>query len=75
MSDANGNTSIEEVPLAIRGFIIDVDENWLYLGDNLDGITKTIRIIPGMIIEIIKEHSEFDDILEEMIIPEKGGGN
>lgn len=64
--DPNGNQTIEEVPLAVRGFIIDVDDKWVYLGDTVHGITKCIANGPGLIVEIVKERSEFDDILDEL---------
>ena len=74
--DTHGNVVIHEVPLAVRGFVIDIDDNgFIYLGDTLDGIVRTVKIGPGMIIEIVKETSEFDDILEDMPIPIQGGGN
>lgn len=74
--DGAGNMMIQEVPMAVRGFIIDIDDNgFIYLGDNMDGIVRTVKIGPGMIIEIVKETSEFDDILEEMHVPSSGREN
>jgi hypothetical protein len=74
--DANGNVIIHEVPLAVRGFVIDIDdEGFIYLGDTLDGIVRAVKFGPGMIIEIVKETSEFDDILEDLPIPTNDRGN
>lgn len=74
--DGHGNIIVQEVPLAVRGFVIDIDDNgFLYLGDTLDGIVRCVKIGPGMIVEIVRETSEFDDILEEMPIPSNDRGN
>lgn len=74
--DSHGNVVIQEVPLAVRGFIIDIDNNgFIYLGDSMDGIIRTVKMGPGMIVEIVKETSEFDDILEDMPIPTNDRGN
>lgn len=74
--DSQGNVTIEEIPMAVRGFVIDIDdEGFIYLGDNLDGIVRAVKFGPGMIIEIVKEASEFDDILEEMHVPSSGREN
>jgi hypothetical protein len=65
-SDANSNMMTQEIPLVVRGYIINVDDEFVYLGDDTSGISKACRIGPGMIIEIVKETSEFDDILDNM---------
>lgn len=68
-TDANQNTISQEIPLVVRGFIIDIDDEFVYLGETLDGVSKATKIGPGMIIEIVQAvqpKSEFDDILDNM---------
>lgn len=64
----NGNQVIEEVPMVVRGFILDHDTEFIYLGDNVHGIVKCIAKGPGIIVEIVRDKSgsEFDDILDEL---------
>lgn len=70
---------IQEVPLAIQGFIIDIDENFIYLGNTTAGISKCVKIGDGLVIEIIppqptkQEATEFDDILDNFST--EGEGN
>lgn len=65
----SGDQTVQEIPMVIRGFILDHDENFIYLGDNVHGIVKCVAKGPGLIVEIVRERlggSEFDDILDEL---------
>lgn len=66
-------TLMEQNPLALRGYILDIDQDWVYMGDTPDSITKFIRkdMIAGG--NIVKSDDGFDDILENL--PARGSGN
>lgn len=68
-------TSQEDAPIVVRGYILDIDDKWIYLGTSTAGIDKAIAFGPGLIIEAIKPHNEFDDMLDNMPTPVKGGEN
>lgn len=70
MEDEHG---IQEIPLAIQGFVIDIDDNFIYLGNTTAGINKCIKLSAGLVIEIVEQSTEFDDALDNFV-PE-GEGN
>lgn len=64
----NGSQIVEEVPMVIRGFILNHDKEFIYMGDNVHGIVKCIAKGPGIIVEIVRDRaeSEFDEMLDEL---------
>lgn len=59
----------------IRGYLLEFDDEYYYLGDNPNAIFKVIRKAPGMIIEIIDENRTFEKILDDMPIPNNESEN
>lgn len=57
---------IQKNPLAVRGFVIDIDDEYIYLGDTSDGITRFVRkdLVAGG--DIVKVNDGFDDMLNSM---------
>ena len=63
-------------PLAMRGYILDIDEEYIYLGESPNGITKFVRkelVVGGDIIKEDKVETVFDDILNDL--PTDGSAN
>lgn len=56
-------SSIQENPLAVRGFVIDMDDENVYLGDTPDGITRFVRRDTLAGGEIVKTSDGFDELL------------
>lgn len=55
---------IQKNPLAVKGFVIDIDDEYIYLGDTPDGITRFVRkdLVAGG--DIVKTTSDgFDELL------------
>lgn len=56
---------IQQNPMAVRGYVLDIDEEFVYLGDTPNGINRFVRkdlIAGGDIVNPDKEN-DFDDIL------------
>lgn len=66
---------IQQNPLAVRGFVLDIDDDYIYLGDTPNGITRFVRknLIAGG--DIVKESTNdgFDEILNSL--PTDGSSN
>lgn len=64
----DGDQMVQEIPLVIRGFILNHDKEFIYMGDNVHGIVKCIAKGPGIIVEIVRDKagSEFDEMLDEL---------
>jgi len=64
---------IQQNPLAVRGFVLDIDDTYIYLGDTPDGITRFLRkdLIAGG--DIVKDSDGFDEILSQL--PTDGTSN
>ncbi len=71
-SDENG-CIIQETPLAIRGFLLEIGPDLLFLGDNATEISKVLKYNQMVGIEIIKYESKYDEVLENF--PTNGTGN
>lgn len=64
----------QQNPLMVRGFILDIDEEYIYLGRTPDGITRFVRkeaVIGGDVVDA--NGDGFDEILENL--PVEGNGN
>jgi hypothetical protein len=75
MTDMNGQTTIEEIPCAVRGIVLDIDDKFIYLGETKETISKVVGYGTGIIVEVVKQTTEFDDILDNMSIAIGDKGN
>jgi hypothetical protein len=66
---------IQQNPLAVRGFVLDVDDEFIYLGDTADEITRFLRkdLVAGGDIVKDKMEEQFDDLLNNF--PVNGSSN
>lgn len=71
-SDENGSI-VQETPLAIRGFLLEIGPDYLFLGDNGKEINKILKFNQMVGIELIKYESKYDEVLENF--PVTGSGN
>lgn len=60
----------KEVSIKIVGYILDVDKEFLYLGDTPEFINRAIKRNKVDLIEIINVEQEFTEILENLEIPQ-----
>ncbi len=65
-------TNIQQVaPMISRGYLLDEDETFLYLGDNSFEITQAISKKRVCMIQVYQEKNEYEDILDSMPDPRK----
>lgn len=57
---------IQQNPLAVRGFVLDIDDEYIYLGSTPDGITQFVKrdLIAGG--SIVDKKDEYDEALENL---------
>lgn len=63
----------EESPIAFRGFLLDVDEQYYYIGSSADEISKAIKKTFVIGIELVKYKNQYDEILDNFST--EGEGN
>ncbi len=63
--------SDETIPIVIQGYILDMDEERLYLGDSPEEITQSVLKSDARIIRIIKVQNPYDEILDSLDAPTK----
>lgn len=73
VQETKEGTLIDESPLATTGFVLDLDDEYCYLGRTPDEITKGIRFEYIIGVEIIKPKNMFDQALDDL--PTEGQGN
>lgn len=67
---------IQKNPLAMRGFVIDMDDEFVYLGETPNAITRFCRkalIAGGEIAKENEEENHFDELLNKF--PTNGSAN
>ena len=66
----------QTIPIVVQGYILDADDEFLYLGDTPEEITKGIKREDVRYIEVIKEANPYDEVLDNMPTPNgKNGAN
>ena len=53
-------------PMTIEGLLVDMDDDFYYLGTPDDGITHVVRVQNVVFAQLIQPESPFDGILDEM---------
>lgn len=71
VEQSNGNEILsEQNPLAMRGFVLNVDDEYVYLGETPNAITRFCKIssiVGGNLVKEVEE-GEFDEILNNFRI-------
>jgi hypothetical protein len=63
----NDSQSLEQnAPMVARGFLLDEDEHFLYLGDNPLEISQAIAKNKVAMIHMEKKKNKYDELLDEM---------
>lgn len=73
VEETSEGSLIQESPLSTRGFLLDLDDDFLYLGSTADEITKAIHRNYVVGIEVLQVRTEFDYLLDK--VPTEGQGN
>jgi hypothetical protein len=64
-----------EAPASIQGFILEVDDHFIYLGKNHTNPTMALKRETVLYIEVIQDKNEYEQLLDEMDIPDGGNQN
>ena len=67
------HTTEETQPIAIEGFLLDMDEKWFFVGPTFDEVACALKQDDVMEITILKERSPYDSILDDIDTPEDAG--
>lgn len=62
--------SEQTVPIVIQGYILDIDDEFYYIGNNPSEVVRAIRKQDARAFEILQPKNVFDEILEHMPVPE-----
>lgn len=61
-------TEIGVFPLVVSGYLLDVDRKYLYLSDDCKNIIRAVKRVDHVTIEIVKEESQIDSLLNALPI-------
>jgi len=67
--------SDETLPLVLVGYVLDRDDEFLYMGDTPDQIVGGIKRCDISYIKIIQEQNPYDEIMDSTPDPQKGNMN
>lgn len=59
----------QTLPIVLKGYILDMDDEYYYLGNTPEEISKAVKKEAVKYIEIISEQNVFDQILEDFPTP------
>lgn len=69
---SNESQALEQnAPLVARGFLLDEDENYIFIGDNPLEIAQAIAKSRIVMLQIEKKKSKYEELLEDMGEPTK----
>jgi hypothetical protein len=68
--DNHGNV-IDSVPMMYDGILLEHDDNYVYLGKSINIIDQAIAKSTVVHITLKKEVNELDQILDDMLMPNK----
>ncbi len=61
----------QNAPMIARGFLLDADNNYLYLGDNPLEVSQAISKARITMVQIERKKSKYEEMLDEMGDPDK----
>lgn len=62
--------SDQEAAIKVQGYILDIDDEYYYLGDTPEEITNAIKRDRVIYIQVIPKVNEYQQMLMEMDVPE-----
>lgn len=68
--EISSTTEIGTIPLVINGFLLDIDDNYLYLSDDAQSVSRAIKKADYSVIEIVKQYNVLDEALKRVEIPD-----
>lgn len=63
-------TGISESPITIRGYLLDEDNKYYYMGGRPDAVSNAIKKTSVKLIEIVEPKTQLDEVLDSMGEPE-----
>lgn len=67
-----GAVNSQSGPISVRGFVLDEDSNFIYLGEDIEN--KAVRAVERStiaVIEVVEPQESLENILDDLIAPEK----
>lgn len=64
-------SSEQNAPMVTRGYFLDEDNNYIYLGENPLEISQAVSKNKIVMISVEKKKTKYDEILDEMMDPSK----
>lgn len=61
----------QNAPMVVKGFLLDSDNNYLYLGDNPLEVSQAIAKNRITVVQIERKKSKYEEMLDEMGDPNK----
>ena len=59
----------ESIPLVFQGYMLDMDDEYYYLGETQREVNRAIKKTSVNAIEIADQHDEFSEILDKAEVP------
>lgn len=67
----SATTEIGVFPIVVNGYLLDLDDDHLYLSDDGQNIARAVKRAEYITIEIVKNLTKYDEALETVLIPEE----
>ena len=61
----------QNAPMVVKGFLLDSDSNYLYLGDNPLEVSQAIAKNRITVVQIERKKTKYEEILDELGDPNK----
>jgi hypothetical protein len=63
---ADANSPEASVPLIIEGYVLDADDDYIYMGEDGDQIRQAVKNNHVVYVHIIEKESELEEILSSL---------
>lgn len=67
--DTEEGAAVATIPLTVKGYLLDKDDIYYYIGDGPGQVESGVRITSVDAITIVKQKTRLDEILDEMDEP------
>lgn len=68
--DTEEGVALQESPMNVVGYLLDIDEEYYYLGEEANSIQQAVKKDVVAHIEILQLKTAYDDVLDAMADPE-----
>ena len=68
--EITSTTEIGIIPLVVTGYLLDIDDKFLYLSDDAQNVSRAIKKSDYSVIEIVKQTTPEEEALNRMFVPE-----